>query len=194
MGAALEHRARARGDWQGLSEAGREVERIVQENPATTFCAFSVNVLALAAFADALARRPEDVQTKYQLMQRIVVKRARPAPDAFVLALFGRTAEALEALRILRGLGPHETTLTPASRAMHDVTVHVMLERWDELAEPLAQLRQHAQESPYVAATVAAVEEELAAARGGPPPRHAALRSLGYAGRSELLRFRPLSR
>jgi hypothetical protein len=35
------------------------------------------------------------------------------------------------------------------------------------------------------------VREEVAAAKGGPPPAHDELRSLGYAGISELLRFRP---
>jgi hypothetical protein len=67
-----------------------------------------------------------------------------------------------------------------------------MLERWDELDHPLRRLRDVAGGGGRLAgAVVAAVREEQDAAAGGPAPRHADLLGLGYAGISELLRFRP---
>jgi hypothetical protein len=67
-----------------------------------------------------------------------------------------------------------------------------MLERWEELEGPLARLDACASSGGRLAgAAAAAIREEHAAAQGGPPPVHEELHALGFAGVSELLRFRP---
>src|SRR5258706_16257530 len=69
-----------------------------------------------------------------------------------------------------------------------------MLERWDDLGSSLARLDAFAAGGDRLAgATAAAIREEQGVAEGGPPPTHDELRALGYAGISELLRFRPTS-
>jgi hypothetical protein len=68
------------------------------------------------------------------------------------------------------------------------LTVH---ERWDQLGPPLARLDICAAGGSVLAgAAAAAIREEQAAARGGPAPRHDELRTLGFTGISELLRYR----
>ena len=67
-----------------------------------------------------------------------------------------------------------------------------MLERWDELPPILARLDEFGRGGARLAkAAAAAIREERAAAEGAPPATHELLRSLGYAGISALLRFRP---
>jgi hypothetical protein len=67
-----------------------------------------------------------------------------------------------------------------------------MLGRWDELGPSLARLDEFERGGGRLAgAAAAAIREEEAAATGGPPPTHDHLQALGYAGISELLRFRP---
>ena len=67
-----------------------------------------------------------------------------------------------------------------------------MLERWDELRPVLARLDELAGYGAHLGGAVAeAIREEEQAAAGGPAPRHERLRTLGYLGISELLRFRP---
>jgi hypothetical protein len=69
-----------------------------------------------------------------------------------------------------------------------------MMERCAELGPSLARLDEFAAGGGELAgAAAAAIREEEAAASGGPPPTHAQLEALGYAGISELLRFRPRS-
>jgi hypothetical protein len=69
-----------------------------------------------------------------------------------------------------------------------------MLEQWDELGPSLARLDAFEAGGDRLAgAAAAAIREEAAAARGGRKPDHAELIRLGFAGISELLRFRPRS-
>jgi hypothetical protein len=67
-----------------------------------------------------------------------------------------------------------------------------VIERWKELEGPLARLDAcGAGGSRLAAAAAAAIREEQAAAQGGPPPTHDELNSLGFAGISQMLRYRP---
>jgi hypothetical protein len=69
-----------------------------------------------------------------------------------------------------------------------------MMELWSELGPSLARLDEFAAGGGELAgAAAAAIREEEEAAGGGPAPTHDRLRALGYAGISELIRFRPRS-
>ena len=69
-----------------------------------------------------------------------------------------------------------------------------MLERWAELGPSLARLDAFALGGSRLAgATAAAIREEKGAAAAGSLPAHDQLRSLGYEGISELVRYRPTS-
>jgi hypothetical protein len=70
-----------------------------------------------------------------------------------------------------------------------------VLERWDELGPSLNRLDEITGAGGHLAgAATAAIREEVAAASGGPPPKHDQLKTLGFLGISELLRYRPTSR
>jgi hypothetical protein len=67
-----------------------------------------------------------------------------------------------------------------------------MTERWDELGPYLSRLDACAAAGSVLAsATAAAIREGQAAAAGGPAPSHDQLHTSGFAGLSELLRYRP---
>lgn len=104
-----------------------------------------------------------------------------------------------EAEAVERGLAAYSRDLRLWDRAAAWDVCHLMpaialrlLERWDLLVGPLARLDACADGGSRLAsATAAAIREEQAAATGGSPPNHLELRTLGYLGLSDLLRFRP---
>ncbi len=182
----------ARGDWRGLVAVADEVERLIEGNPGTAFCYAVTTTRALGAVAHALLGQTAEARAFLARTET----RLTTTPfwhEAVLLLICGVLGRRSETERLLREVRPQGRL--PVFFRRTEATVLTMLERWDDLDEPLRAVEEAAARgSPFLAALAAAVREERAAAQGGPPPMHAALRGLGYAGWSALLQHRPAGR
>ena len=182
----------ARGDWRALRELAVETEQLVVAHSGTAFCYAVTTARAFAVVSHALEGRP--AEARGLLSRAELPLQAEPLERESVLLLaygaVGARGDVARLRRQVRELG--ETQFWFFHRM--EAVVLTMLERWPELADVLPRLdRVAAHGSPYLDALLAAIREEMAAARGGPAPAHGRLRELGYAGWSELLRFRPVA-
>ena len=186
----------ARGAWDDVTATTRELWHLVDANPDTAFCLLGSAAVGYGAIADILAGRP--------LPDRLDGFVARLVPESTLIQ-----ASSVMVPKVMAG---ERGSLSDALRAyapdlrlrdrqrLWDVCdlmpaiALTMLERWEELGPSLARLDEFAGGGGRLAgAAAAAIREEEATARGGPPPTHDQLHALGYAGISELLRFRPTS-
>lgn len=183
-----------RGDWDQLIATTQELEQLVDTNPQATFCLMGCFAIGSGSAARILRGQPlpHDLDA---VAERLVPVSERVQASAMMLpkAMQG-DVEAAE-----RGLAGYSPGLLLWDRADTWDMSHLMpaialtlQERWDELGPYLARLDACATTGSVLAgATAAAIREEQAAAEGGSPPEHESLRTLGFAGISELLRYRP---
>jgi hypothetical protein len=180
----------ARGAWRALRELAAETEQLVAAHSDTAFCYAVTTARALAVVAHALEGRPAEARGLLSRAERPL--QAEPLERESVLLLAygaaGARGDVAQLRRQVQELGATQFWFFQRMEAV----VLTMLERWPELADVLPRLeRVAAHGSPYLEALLAAIHEEVAAAQGGPAPAHGRLRELGYAGWSELLRYRP---
>lgn len=183
-----------RGAFDEVSVTRRDLGDLIDANPDAAFCLIGAAGVAYGAIADALAGRPlpDDLD---RVVARLVPESAAIQTSAVMVPKVMAGDEA--ALREgLRGYEPG-LRLRDRQRAwdMSDLMPSIaltMLEGWDGLGPSLDRLDRFARSGSRLAAAVAeAIGEEQAAKRGGPPTTHPELAALGYAGLSQLLRFRP---
>jgi class 3 adenylate cyclase/tetratricopeptide (TPR) repeat protein len=181
----------ARGDWDAARETARAVEQLVTGNPTLPFCLIPASATAAGAAADRLAGReaPQNVESLVERMQpwqptqragTLVIPRAmsnRPAFGPDLDAAYG--AKLWWDRNVVDPLG-----FSPAIAL-------VIAGRHTEASERIAKIERFATSGSRVAgALAAAIREELAPSRDA-RTAHAPLRELGYAGYSDLLRYRP---
>ena len=182
-----------RGAWDEVTTTTRELRQLVDENPDASFCLLGAAAVGYGAIAEILAGRtlPEGLEA--------LVARATPGSTA----IQGGALTVPKVMANEPAIPPDQVRVSAPDRRPWDPRVSdvcdlmpaialTMLERWDELGPLLMQLDEYAIGGGRLAgAAAAAIREEEAAASGGPPPTHSLLNSLGYAGISELIRFRP---
>jgi hypothetical protein len=179
----------AQGAWRALGELGAETEQLVAAHPGTAFCYAVTTARAFAVVAHALEGRPAEARGLLSRAEQPL--QAEPLERESVLLLAYGVAGARDDVarlrRQVRELG--ETPFWFFHRM--EAVVLTMLEGWPELTDVLPRLeRVAAHGSEYLEALLAAIHEEMAAAQGGSAPAHGRLRALGYAGWSQLLRYR----
>jgi class 3 adenylate cyclase/tetratricopeptide (TPR) repeat protein len=183
-----------RGDWERLHEARDELLALADGNPDVGFCLLSAASIGYDAAAQVLAGEPLSADLDSQVHRQI--GDSDPVEAAAVLL---PKVMAGDPAALSTGLSAYQPGLRLWDRYrvwdVADVVPAVamtMLERWEQLSTVLARLDELAAYGARLAGAVAeAIREEEQAAAGGPPARHEQLRSLGYLGISELLRFRP---
>lgn len=185
----------ARGAWDNVTTTTRELWQLVDANPDAGFCLLGAAAVGYGAIADILAGR--------SLPDGLDALVARVAPESTLIqgssvlvpkVMANEPAILPDALRAYApDLRPWDPRVSDVCDLMPAIAL-TMLERWDELGPSLRRLDEYASGGGRLAcAAAAAIREEKAAASGGPPPTHDQLHALGYAGISELLRFRPTS-
>ena len=185
----------ARGAWEGVTTVTHELAQLVDANPDASFCLLGASGYAYGAIADRLADRP---------VERLDELVARMVPESMLIqtsTVMVPKIMAGDRAALSDGLGAYSAGLRLWDRQrawdhsdLMPAIALTMLERWDELGPSLARLDAFALGGSRLAgATAAAIREEESAAGGGSPPAHDQLRSFGYNGISELLRFRPRS-
>jgi tetratricopeptide (TPR) repeat protein len=180
----------ARGAWRALCAIGEETDHLVAAHSGTAFCYAVTTARAFAVVAHALEGRPAEARG---LLSRAELPfQAEPLERESVLLLaYGAVGARGDVARLRRQVREQGETQFWFFHRMEAVVL-TMLERWPELADVLPRLeRVAAHGSPYLEALLAAIHEEMDAAQGGPIPAHGRLRELGYAGWSQLLRYRP---
>jgi tetratricopeptide (TPR) repeat protein len=183
-----------RGDWDGLQSTTQDLESLVRENPNASFCLLSAAAVGYGTAATVLAGGPLPPDIDEQAKRHVGDSERVQAASVMLPKVMAGNGEA-----IAPGLRGYESGLRLWDRyRAWDVADLIpaialtILERWDELSPVLARLDEFAARGARLSrAAAAAIREEKAAARGGPPPVHEELRSLGYLGLSELIRFRP---
>jgi class 3 adenylate cyclase len=178
----------ARGDWRALCELADRTDELVARSPDTAFCYAVTTVRAFALVAHAIEARRGDAE---RLLPPVEVPlQAEPLERESLLMLVYGALGRRDAVRSLVG----ELDRTRTRRFWFFLRTYAvaltMLEAWDELEPALEELKAVANRSAYVAAMVDAMREESRAARGGERASHAALRSRGYTGWSQLIGFR----
>jgi class 3 adenylate cyclase/tetratricopeptide (TPR) repeat protein len=185
----------ARGSWDILTKVTHELAELVDANPDASFCLIGASGCAYGAIADRLDDR--QVDRLDELVVRMVPESTLIQASSLMLPkVMAGDEDALAA-----GLAAYAPGLRLWDRArawdhfdLIPAIALTMLERWDELGPSLARLDAFARGgSRLAAATAAAIREEESAAAAGWSPAHDQLRSSGYNGISELLRFRPTS-
>ena len=185
------------GAWDDLTAMARELERLVEANPDTGFCLLGAAGGGYGAVADIVAGRPlpdgldafiARVEAESMLIRASSVLLPKVMAGELSAYVDGIAAYA-PGLRLWdRQRAWDISDLMPAIAL-------TMMERWDDLGPTLTRLDDVTGGGGRLAGAVAAaIREEVASAAGGPPPTHDQLRALGYAGISELLRFRPTSK
>jgi class 3 adenylate cyclase/tetratricopeptide (TPR) repeat protein len=182
-----------RGEWDGVTEQGEALARLVDAHPDASFCLVGGAGCAYAAMADLLAGRPPE------RLDELVARTLAESPLVQASTLMVPRVMEGDPTALDEGLKAYGPDLEVWDRArswdvcdLMPALAMTMLERWDELGPTLERLDRFAEGGSRLAgATAAAIREEIAAADGGPPPVHEALRAQGYLGVSELLRFRP---
>lgn len=185
------HLLLARGDWPGLLGVAQDAERLVADNPGTAFCYAITTARALGAVAHAVLGQRAEAEACLARAETRLTSLPFSHEEGLLLA-YGVLGRRPEAQRLLEEIRQRHGALVPHFFRRAQATVLTMLERWAELAEPLAVLEEAAaQGSPFLAAFASAVREEQAAGQGGAAATHAALGALGYRGWSRLLAWRP---
>jgi class 3 adenylate cyclase/tetratricopeptide (TPR) repeat protein len=185
----------ARGDWARVASTRQEMAELVDANPDAGFCLLGAAGIVYGAIADILAGRSPD---------RLDELVARMVPDSTLVqassvmvphVMAGDRAAVDEGLKAYGpGLRLWDRERTWDFFDLMPALALTMLERWDDLGPSLDRLDLFAEGgSRLAAATAAAIREEEAALSGGPMPTHDLLLTLGCAGISELVRFRPTS-
>lgn len=180
------------GEWEALEQVARETERLVDQNPDTTFCLLGAAAIGQAAAAATLqGHRP---WTRLgELVERMV--KQSPPISASIRMLPEAMSGNDDAIATAREA--YSDSVQRFGRQIWDrygvqlAIAFVVLGRWAELDPLLASFDARAQRGgAMLGALSAAIREERAAANGGPRPTHRELRALGYRGLSELLGFR----
>jgi hypothetical protein len=184
----------ARGDWDALATTTRQLAQLVDANPDASWCLLGAGAVGYGAAADVLAGRG--------LPDRLDEDAARMVPEIPLIqgsSVMLAKVMAGDAAAFATGLKAYAPDLRLRDRQrawdvcdLMPAIAATMLERWDDLGPSLERLDEVARGGGRMASAVAAaVREERSAANGGPPPKHEELIALGFAGISELLRFRP---
>jgi class 3 adenylate cyclase/tetratricopeptide (TPR) repeat protein len=184
--------ALGRGDWDGLAAAG-DLDELIAGHPDVSFCLVSGFALGYGAAGHLIKGLPIDYDLDAEAARRVEESQLVRASAVLLPKAMLGDADAVE-----RGLSGYAQGLRLYDRSVAWDVTHMsavigltILERWDMLAGPLARLDHCAAGgSQFAAALANGVREEFSSAQGGPPPLHAELRSLGYNGISELLRYR----
>jgi tetratricopeptide (TPR) repeat protein len=186
----------AEGAWDSLNATTRDLTQLIEANPDTAFCLIGASAIGYGAIADILAGRgvPEHLDELIARMvdESVLIQTSTVMVPKVMAGENGVLAEGLRAyapdLRLWdRARAWDASDLMPAIAL-------TMMELWSELGPSLARLDEFAAGGGELAgAAAAAIREEEEAAGGGPAPTHDRLRALGYAGISELIRFRPRS-
>lgn len=185
------HLLLARGDWPGLLVVATASEKLVTDNPATAFCYAITTARAFGAVAHALLGQRAEAETSLRRAETRLTSLPFSHEEGLLLT-YGALGRRPDVQGLMDEIGERYGALLPHFFRRTQATVLTMLERWNDLAEPLEALdAAAAQGSPFLRALAAAVREELAARQGGPAATHAALRGLGYRGWSTLLAWRP---
>lgn len=182
-----------RGDWDGLDSTRLELRSLADANPDASFCLLGAAAIGYQWAADVLDGRPLPPDIDAQAARMVDESELVQAASVMLPKVMTGDRVALAA-----GLRGYESGLRLWDRYrawdVADLIPAIALtisRRWDELGPTLARLDEFAHGGARLAGAAAhAVREEQAAAAGGPPPDHEQLRALGYAGISELLRFR----
>lgn len=183
-----------RGDRQTLREANDELLALADRNPDVGFCLLSAAAVGFHAANQVLAGEPIEIDLDAVVHRQIGDSDLVEAGAKLLPKAMGGDAAAVQS-----GLAAYQPGLRLWDRCRvwdpADLMAAIsltMLERWDELRPVLARLDELAGYGAHLGGAVAeAIREEEQAAAGGPAPRHERLRTLGYLGISELLRFRP---
>jgi class 3 adenylate cyclase/tetratricopeptide (TPR) repeat protein len=185
----------ARGDWEVLGNAKRDLRTLADDNPDASFCLISAAVVGYGAAADVLAGAPLpddiDEQAKRQVDDS---ERVQAASVMLPKAMVGDRDAVIAGLRAYEpGLRLWDRNRAWDVADLIPGIALTMLERWDALQPVLARMDELAIQGARLAeAAAGAIREEEAAARGGPAPTHNQLAAIGYLGISPLLRFRPV--
>lgn len=183
-----------RGRWEQLIRTTYDLEQLVASSPEASFCLLGCSAMGQGSAARILLGQPLPADLDAVALRMVPVSEIVQASSMMLpKAMMGNVADAE------RGLAAYAPGLRLWDRAeawdFSDLIAAMaltVLERWEQLGPPLARLDICAAGGSVLAgATAAAIREEQAAAQGGPAASHQELRRLGFAGISELLRYRP---
>lgn len=167
----------AEGDWDWLRRIGAELLTLVNSNDGTKFCAMAHGGLSTVALGELREGRVDEA--------RALMARARAlndeidAPDPSALVLLGDRSP----------LGRPPAAESPHLWTEFGIACVIAGER-AQAEDAIARLETIAARGAWLAgATAAAMRDELSGASLS-GPGHAALRSRGYAGHSEILTLR----
>ncbi|MHB8632048.1 MAG: ATP-binding protein, partial [Candidatus Limnocylindria bacterium] len=181
----------ARGDWDGARETARAVETLVSGNPTLPFCILPAAATAAGSAGDLLAGRAAPANLE-ALVDRMLP--TQPTARAGVLVLpramwdgpaFGPDLDQAYGSK----LWWDRNVCDPLG--FNPAIALVIAGRHAEASARLAAIERFGDTGSRVAGALAAAIREEVAPGSGTGPAHAALRALGYAGYSDLLRFRP---
>ena len=183
-----------RGEWHALGESVDKILVLADTNPDVGFCLLSAAAVGFGAASQVLAGQPMSMNIDAVVHRQIGDSEPAEAAAVLLPKVMAGDEAALE-----RGLAAYQPAMRLWDRyrvwdpadLMAAISM-TMLERWELLRPVVARLDELAGYGARLGGAVAdAIREEERAATGGPPPGHDKLRTLGYLGISELLRFRP---
>jgi hypothetical protein len=182
-----------RGDWDRVTATAGELAQLVEANPDASFCLLGGAAVGYGAVADVLAGRPLPARLDESVARMVSLSELVQASSVMLPKVMAGDVQGFE-----RGRAAYAPDIRLRDRQAAWDVIHLvpaialtMLERWEELGAVLHRLDDFASSGGRLAgATAAAIREEQAAAAGGPSPEHAGLHALGFAGISELLRYR----
>jgi class 3 adenylate cyclase/tetratricopeptide (TPR) repeat protein len=183
------------GAWPDLAVSSRELDELVDANPEAAFCLLGGLAVGYGAIAELVAGRPLPAGLDERLARMVPESTLIQASCVMLPKVMVGTVAALD-----EGVKAYTPGLRLWDRAGTWDVCHLlpaialtMAERWDDLGPTLDRLDLFAANGGLLAAAVASAirEERAAATEGGPQPGHSELKSIGCAGLSELLRYRP---
>jgi class 3 adenylate cyclase/tetratricopeptide (TPR) repeat protein len=180
-----------RGDWEGLAAIARDLELLVDANPAASFCLVGAAALGQAAAGDIARGRPASPRLE-ELVQRMVTEAPQVRASILMLPrLMAGNEELVEESLPAYGwsVPRHRRQIWDPSGVQLAVCC-ALLARSDALTPLLTDYDARASTAPLLGALADAIREEMAAASDGRRPAHRRLRELGYIGLSELLSYR----
>jgi class 3 adenylate cyclase/tetratricopeptide (TPR) repeat protein len=188
--ALVAHLRLARGDWDGLTEVGREIAELVDANPTTQFCLAAGGAVGYAAVADSVRSRRSSLQID-DLVLRMVPESSAVRDGILVLpmALAGRDCSVLSTAAFEKS-GPVWDREVIDPLGLRLAMALVAQERWRELGSYLDRLDRVAVGSALARAVATAARGEMTGGPAGRDTAHRDLRALGFNGLSEILAFR----
>jgi len=182
------------GDWEDLARADVDLRALADQQPDVSFCLLSAATIGYAGASEMLRsmrlRAELDAQVLRQVEDSEVIRAAAVLLPKAMTGDAGAVAAGLRAYAPGLALSDRYRVQDP-TELMPAIALTV-LERWDELGDPLRRLDAFARHGARLAGAVAAaIREEQRAASAGSPATHAALEALGFDGISQILRFRP---